>query len=154
EASNLISSMSVCPPRPRQVVATRGEDSAPSVTALGPVRIEGKFFTRAGKPLRLQGVSYGPFGPNRDGEPFPAAQQVSDDFARMQACGINSVRTYHAPPEWFLNAADENGMLVLVDVPWPRHLCILESTSAQQEAWRLVQQTATHGRSHPSVLGY
>ena len=76
------------------------ERAGPSVRAR-PV-VDGKFLARAGRRLRVRGVTYGPFAANADGEPFPAHDQVRDDFQRMAAIGLNSIRTYHAPPEWLL----------------------------------------------------
>jgi glycosyltransferase involved in cell wall biosynthesis len=133
-------------------------DSCSTDAALraGAVRlsIDGKFFARGGRRLRLQGVTYGPFAPGPDGDPLPPAAVVADDFARMQAAGINSVRTYHVPRTGFLELADERGMLVFVDVPWPKHLCFLDSQAAQAEARQLVRQAAKSGQGHPCVLAY
>src|SRR3954452_12857820 len=66
------------------------------------VRVDGKFFARGQQRLRIQGVTYGPFAPNEAGEPFPHSPRVADDFAAMQAAGINAIRTYHVPPAWLL----------------------------------------------------
>src|SRR5207249_685588 len=82
---------------------------------------------RGGERLRIRGVTYGPFAPNPGGEHFPTRARTADDFDRMRDFGVNAVRTYHVPPEWFLDLADEKGMNVLVDVPWPKHLCFLDS---------------------------
>src|SRR5262249_4869244 len=90
-------------------------------------RVEGKFFARGTKRQRVHGVTYGPFSPNQGGEPFPAPERVEDDFALMQAAGINAVRTYHVPPDWFLDQADEHGLSAFVDIPWRQHLCFLDS---------------------------
>jgi hypothetical protein len=72
----------------------------------------------------------------------------------MRAAGINSVRTYHVPPEWLLYRADEQGIGVLVDAPWSKHLCFLDSSTARNEARRLVRQVAQRGKSHPCILAY
>jgi GT2 family glycosyltransferase len=116
--------------------------------------VDGKFLARGPARFRAQGVTYGPFAPGPEGEQFPSPHRVSDDFARMGAAGINSVRTYLLPPEWFLGLADDRGLGVFVDVPWPRHLCFLESERAQAEARRLVGQAAKQGRDHPCLLAY
>src|SRR5438105_2341911 len=80
----------------------------------GRVSLDGKFFQRGGQRFRVQGVTYGPFAPNLEGEPFPTLSHVRTDFALMQEIGINSIRTYHLPPDWFLQQADEQGMAVFV----------------------------------------
>jgi GT2 family glycosyltransferase len=77
---------------------------------------------------------------------------VIDDFARMRAVGINAVRTYHVPPDWFFHLADEAGVAVFVDIPWPKHVCFLDSARAQADARRAVALAAKAAHDHPSVL--
>src|SRR5690242_9991693 len=77
------------------------------------VVVDGKFFARGGRRLLIQGVTYGPFAPDQENGPFPGEQQVRLDFSRMRKAGINAIRTYHVPPEWLLDLADEQGIAVL-----------------------------------------
>src|SRR5262245_23745264 len=131
----------------------------PGVPRTGPatrprVRVDGLALSFAGKRLRLQGVTYGPFAPNAAGEPLPDLEVVSDDFDRMREVGINALRTYHVPPRWLLDLAEERGIFVLVDVPWCKHLCFLESAEARKEARAAIRQAARRGAGHSSVLGY
>src|SRR5262249_42675412 len=119
----------------------------------GRVQVVGKLLARGGQHLRIQGITYGPFTPDGQGQQFPTPQRVEDDFARMQAAGINSVRTYHVPPEWLLDCADEQGLAVFLDVPWPKHLCFLEGRQAQEMAHQAVLNAAERGRNHPCILG-
>jgi len=79
---------------------------------IGRVRVDGKFFARGRGRLRIHGVTYGPFAPNAGGEQFPSPEAVVVDFARMRAIGINSVRPYHLPLEWFFELADQEGVLL------------------------------------------
>ncbi|MFL5241598.1 MAG: glycosyltransferase [Gemmataceae bacterium] len=116
--------------------------------------MDGKFLSYGERRLRIQGVSYGPFAANACGEPFPTVDQVQDDFTKMRAVGINSIRTYHVPPEWLLDSADEQDIKVMVDAPWSKHLCFLESRTARSEARRLVHQVAQQGKCHPCILAY
>src|SRR5437660_1015199 len=95
-----------------------GRPGTPAVGAEHRVGVEGRLLARAGRRFRVQGVTYGPFGSNGAGEPFPDAIRVAEDFALMRGVGINSVRTYHVPPEWLLRVADEQDVGVFVDVPW------------------------------------
>jgi GT2 family glycosyltransferase len=118
------------------------------------IRLDGKFLVRGNQRLRIQGVTYGPFASNSDGEPFPSPEDVSEDFARMQSAGINAIRIYHIPPDWLLYQADEQGISVCIDVPWPKHLCILDRREAQREARQLVSQAVKRGQGHPSALAY
>jgi GT2 family glycosyltransferase len=129
-----------------------GPESVPP--SKGRLRVDGKFFTRGGRRFRIQGVTYGPFEPDSKGEPFPAPDRIVKDFTQMRAAGINSIRTYHLPPEWLLHLADEHGIGVFIDVPWPKHLCFLDSKRAQDHARQSVRQTAERGRNHPCVLAY
>jgi GT2 family glycosyltransferase len=116
--------------------------------------LDGKAFAGGGRRVRLQGVTYGPFRANRAGEPFPEPARVREDFTHMAAAEVNALRTYHVPPPAVLDLADELGMAVLVDVPWPKHLCFLGSNRAQAEARRSVREAAAAGRHHPCVLAY
>jgi GT2 family glycosyltransferase len=116
--------------------------------------VDGKFFARAGRRVLVRGVTYGPFAADAEGRPFPPSDQVIADFAQMLSANINCIRTYHVPPDWLLQLADDQGMGVFIDVPWPKHLCFLDSTKAQQQAREAVHHAATQGRSHPCVLAY
>jgi GT2 family glycosyltransferase len=116
--------------------------------------LDGKRLARGGQRLRVQGVTYGPFTANAAGEPFPSPERVRDDFAAMRAAAINAVRAYHVPPDWLLHLADEQGLTVFLDVPWPKHLCFLDSARSQDEARRHVREAAKRGEGHPCVLAY
>src|SRR5260370_38446817 len=72
----------------------------------------------------------------------------------MTAAGINAIRTYHVPPDWLLELAEEQRLVVLIDVPWPKHLCFLDSAAAQREARAAVGRAAEVGRRFSSVLAY
>lgn len=133
--------------------ADERNDAAPRARA-GRVCVQGKLLGRGPQRHRVHGVTYGPFAPNSAGEPLPVAARVAQDFARMRDVGINSVRTYHAPPEWLLSLADEHELTVFIDVPWAKHVCFLESAEARRDARAAVRQVAERGRRHGSVLAY
>jgi hypothetical protein len=80
---------------PRQNTPQNG--APPSTDNSNRVRIDGKFLMRNGRRWRVQGVTYGPFAPNAQNEPFPSPQTVRTDFKRMQEAGVNAIRTYHFP---------------------------------------------------------
>jgi GT2 family glycosyltransferase len=147
--------MSLVPQQEERAGGRSGCRTGPALPAAGErVRVDGKVLARGTQRLRVQGVTYGPFAPNADGEPFPGRDQARDDFAQMRALGLNSIRTYHLPPAWLLSLADEVGLAVFVDVPWARHLCFLDSAGARQEARQAVRQAAERGRHHPCILAY
>jgi GT2 family glycosyltransferase len=116
--------------------------------------VAGKVFARGDAGLCVRGVTYGPFAPAEDGERFPARARVADDFARMRDAHINSVRTYHVPPAWLLELADERDLNVLLDVPWPKHLCFFEDNNSQRQARQAVRDAALAGGRHGCVLAY
>jgi GT2 family glycosyltransferase len=118
------------------------------------VRVDGRFLALERQGFRVHGVTYGPFAPNADGDQFPAVTQVREDFDRLRAIGLNSVRVYHAPPGWFLEVADEQELKVFVDIPWRKHLCFLDSTVAQSEAREAVRQAVQRDRRHPCLLAH
>jgi GT2 family glycosyltransferase len=127
---------------------------APAPRPQARVRLDGKFFARSGRRLCVRGVTYGPFALGPDGEPFPPPDRTAQDFALMAAAGINAVRTYHIPPPWLLGLAEEHGLALLLDVPWAKHLCFLDSPSAQARARQRVRQAALRGRGRAAVLAY
>jgi beta-galactosidase/beta-glucuronidase len=107
-------------------------------------------FARGDRTLRIHGVTYGPFPPDERGDPFPTPRRVRQDFALMRAAGVNALRTYHAPPAWLLEQATASGLAVFLDVPWPKHLCFLDSLQARRQARAHVARAARSGtRSFP-----
>jgi O-antigen biosynthesis protein len=135
-------------------VIARSSNGVASHVNHGRARVNGKTFTRGGERLRLRGVTYGPFAPDREGRPFPARKRFRDDLASLHALGANSIRIYHVPPEWLLDVADERGITIFMDIPWPTHVCFLESRRFQADARRRVRRAAEAGRTHPSILAY
>jgi hypothetical protein len=119
-----------------------------------PIRVNGKGFVRGSDSWRVQGVTYGPFKANASGEPFPEPRRAADDFAAARCIGINALRVYHPPPLWFLDLAGANDLAVLVDIPWPKHLCGVLRGKLRQKSRAAIQQTASACRGHPSVLAF
>lgn len=117
------------------------------------IRADGKFFARGAERLRISGVTYGPFAARENGETFPTPSDVADDFARMEAIGINTLRTYHVPPAWFLELCDERGLNLLIGVPWTWQVCFLDDDAIRREARQAVKQAAQQARGHRCVLG-
>lgn len=116
--------------------------------------VEGKFFRLGGRRFQLQGVTYGPFQPDAHGLPFASRAQTASDFAQIVELGANLLRVYYPPPAWFLDLAQERGLKVLVDVPWSKHLCFLDTARAQAEARDGVRQTVRGSAGHPAVFAY
>ena len=130
-------------------VLERADASSPTqgdLTGLeARVRVDGKCLTRGEHRLRVQGVTYGPFVPNGEGEPFPSAGRSRTTWSGCGRTGSTRLRTYHLPPEWLLDLADERGMTIFLDIPWPKHVCFLQSAGPRTEARRRVRQAAAAG---------
>src|SRR5436190_23711707 len=69
------------------------------------VECEGKFLRVNGRRFWIKGVTYGSFGLNEEGEPYPSIEVVRRDFEQMRAAGINTVRLYTPPSERLADAA-------------------------------------------------
>ncbi|HJZ59180.1 MAG TPA: glycosyltransferase, partial [Gemmataceae bacterium] len=125
-----------------------------ALPATGRVRLDGKYFAHSGCRFRAHGVTYGPFAPGPDGHQFPTPERVRQDFVGMREAGVNAARTYHLPPGWLFELADEHCIHLFVDIPWPKHLCFLESQAARAEAREAVRAAAKLGGGHPSLFAY
>ena len=122
---------------------------APSIER---VCVDGKFFRLGERKFHVKGITYGPFAPNANGEMFASPEQTARDFAQIRELGANVIRVYYAPPLWLLNLAGQQSLKVLVDVPWPKHLCFLDSPAAQEEARKIVREAATACAGHSAVF--
>ena len=118
------------------------------------VRVDGKFFRLGETKFFLKGVTYGPFAPNAKGEMFATPEQTRLDFGLVKELGANVLRVYYVPPRWFLDLAQENLLKVLIDLPWGKHLCFLDSTRSQQEARQAVRRAVWDCRGHPAVFAF
>jgi hypothetical protein len=116
------------------------------------VTVDGKSFRLGGDKFYIKGVTYGPFAPDAGDQTFAAPEQVDRDFALIRELQANLVRVSDAPPGWFLDRAVENGLKVLVDVPWNKHLCFLDSESGRHQARDAVSQTARACAAHPALF--
>jgi glycosyltransferase involved in cell wall biosynthesis len=120
----------------------------------GRVRVDGKFFRLGERKFYVKGITYGPFSPNAAGEMFPDQAQVVRDFAQIRELGANILRVYYTPPGWFLDLALKNQLRLLVDIPWPKHLCFLDSPSLIHEAFDSVRRTVFQCDKHPAIFAY
>jgi len=118
------------------------------------VWVDGKFFRVGARKFHVKGVTYGPFAPQADGETFASPEQTRRDLEQIRDLSANLVRVYYVPPRWFLDLAAQFELKVLIDVPWPKHLCFLESYDVQQQAREAVRQAARQCKGHPAVFAY
>src|SRR5213592_2502775 len=128
-----------------------------SVAPLPPARrvvADGKFFRLSGAKFFLKGITYGPFAPDENGVTFACPEQTARDFQLIQELGANVLRVYYPPPRWFLDLAHEHGLKVLIDVPWPKHLCFLDAAETRQEARETVRRAVAAAQGHPAVFAF
>jgi glycosyltransferase involved in cell wall biosynthesis len=118
------------------------------------VRVDGKFFRLGEKKFHLKGVAYGPFEAREGGECFPAPEQTERDFAQIAELGANVIRTYTAPPRWLLDLAAAHGLKLLVDIPWPKNHCFLDSARAKEQAREAVRGIVRACVGHSAVFAY
>src|SRR5579883_1695312 len=124
------------------------------VTSSVRVTVDGKFFRIGEKKFYLKGVSYGPFEPRSGEGTFAPPAQTALDFAQIRELGANLIRVYYVPPRWFLDLAADYGLKVLVDIPWNKHLCFLDSEAQNQAAREAVRQAAKTCAGHPALFAY
>src|SRR5580765_7538913 len=117
-----------------QIELTKPPATSPRVV------VDGKFFRVGGEKFYVKGITYGPFAPNARGEMFPEPDQARRDFAQIHELGANVLRVYYVPPVWLLDLAAKHELKVFVDIPWPKHLCFLDSEAAQAAARRTVRE--------------
>ena len=125
-----------------------------SLPLIGRVQIDGKSFRLGARKFHLKGITYGPFAPNRSGEMFPEPENAARDLKLIQRLGANVLRLYYSPPRWFLDLLVEHGLKALIDIPWSKHLCFLDSEALQHDAREAVRRAVANGKGHPAVFAY
>jgi GT2 family glycosyltransferase len=116
--------------------------------------VAGKFLFLGEDKLYVRGVAYGPFRPGPDGSEYREPGQVERDFTRMAAAGFNAMRTYTVPPNWLLDVAAENGLSVMVGLPWEQHVAFLGDRVTARSIERRVRAGVRACAGHPAVLCY
>jgi O-antigen biosynthesis protein len=120
----------------------------------GRPRVEGKFICAGDRKLYLQGVTYGTFHLNNEGQEEYRPDVVVEDFLRMAASGVNAVRTYTVPPAWLLDAAQQAGLRVLVGLPWEQHIAFLDDPQRVRSIEARVRDGVRACARHSAVLGF
>src|SRR4051812_42325391 len=116
------------------------------------VRRDGKFFRLGTDKFYVKGVTYGPFEPNADGDPFPSPKQAEADFRQISDLGANCIRIYHVPPAWFLDLAQRSGLKIFLDVAWPKNLTFIGDEKLTQMAHDAVRHAARACGNHPATF--
>src|ERR1700732_2484497 len=118
------------------------------------IRVASKFFFEGDRKFFIKGVTYGPFKPDANGDQFGRPEQLDVDLRLMREIGINVLRVYHAPPEWFLEKCAAAGMRVLITLPWEKHIEFLRERKIRDQIAQMVRTTVNRSVGNPAVLGY
>jgi glycosyltransferase involved in cell wall biosynthesis len=121
---------------------------------LEPVSIRAKFFFEGDRKMFVQGVTYGPFAPDANGDFVGDPEKARRDFALVRDMGGNLLRVYHPPPSWFLDLAAEFGLRVLITIPWTQHIEFLNRGSVRRKVVAAVREAVGKNRGHPAIFGY
>jgi len=118
------------------------------------VRTRAKFFFEGDRKFFLKGVTYGTFAPDAAGFYVGPPEKARRDLAMMREIGINGVRIYHAPPKWFLDLAQENGIRVMVTLWWGQNVDFLSTNKRRREIFEKVHADVKSNAGHPGLMGY
>ncbi len=121
---------------------------------LDRVRVDGKFFRLGGKKFYAKGVTYGPFAPGEDKSHFPPRAQLERDFLKIRELGANTLRVYTVPPRWLLDLAQAHELKLLVDVPWWKNGCFLDSAETRTAARKAVHDAVAACAHHPAIFAF
>jgi len=125
-----------------------------AATTMQRPRVAGKFLYAGADKLWIKGVTYGTFRPDADGNAYPGPDVVRRDFAAMATAGINAVRVYTPPPRSLLDEAQQNGLYVMVGLPWEQHIAFLDPPRRAAEIEARVRSAARQCAGHPALFGY
>src|SRR5260221_6267827 len=118
------------------------------------VSVGGKFFRLGEGKFHVLGLAYGPFAPDSTGGRFASPAQTARDFDQIKSLQANVVRVYQVPPVWCLDLAIERGLRFLVDIPWNKHLCFLDSAPRREQARQAVRQAVIDCAGHPGIFAF
>ena len=108
------------------------------------LRVDGRFLALGDRRLFLKCVTFGPF-------PADAELDPAIEFPRIAACGFNAIRVYTGATQALLDCAQENGLVVLVGIPWEWGRDFLAEPRLRAEGeLRLLNFLRKHG-SHPAL---
>jgi glycosyltransferase involved in cell wall biosynthesis len=117
------------------------------------VKVDGKFFRLDRARFSIKGVTYGPFCPDDEGSTFASSEQTKKDFEQINQLGANVLRCYYVPPKWLLDLAHQHQLKILVDVPWEKHRCFLDSNDSRKCARKAVRDAVRQCKGHPAFFG-
>jgi hypothetical protein len=116
------------------------------------VRAEGMMLVAGDRRFVVRGVSYGPFRPNAQGEPFTDKAQFERDAGILRELGANTLRVYHAPPSWMVDLCESFELRLMVGIPWEQHIRFLDSAATRARIRETIRDHAVALRGRESVL--
>ena len=137
-----------------RVVAPYQAEPAQGGNGRAGLHANGKFLFDGNEKLYVRGATYGTFAADQNGDEFPRAEVVARDFAAMAATGINAVRTYTAPPRRLLDAAQAQGLKVMVGLAAERYVGYLNDGRAAPDVGAIIRAGVRECASHPAILCY
>ena len=129
-------------------------DTASKLLSTQRVYVKGKFLYEGGQKRYVYGVTYGTFAPDTNGIQFPRAEIVEYDFAMMREHGINTVRTYTAPPMYLLDIAKAYNLKVMAGLPWEQHITFLDDEKRVRDIIQRIKDSVKSFAGHPALLCY
>ena len=116
--------------------------------------VRGKFLWAGGEKLLVRGVTYGTFRPDAVGDEYPPQATVERDFAAMAAQGLNTVRTYTAPPPRVLDAAGRHGLWLLAGLGAERLVGHVNDRGGEALVADSIRRQVAACSGAPAILGY
>lgn len=116
--------------------------------------VRAKFFFEGDQKFFIKGVTYGPFAPDAEGFHYGPPEQAATDLAAIRECGANIIRLYTSPPPWYLDLCVQNGLRVLLSIPWMEHVEFLNDRKVRASVEKAVIDTIRENKGHPAIFGY
>ena len=113
--------------------------------------VRAKFFFEGERKFFIKGVTYGPFAPDAEGFFYGTPSQAASDLAAIRGCGGNTIRLYEPPPRWFLDLCQQNGLRVLLSIPWMEHVEFLNSRKVRASVEEAVIKMVRENKGHPAI---
>src|SRR5687767_13371207 len=114
---------------------TPSPSSAVDAASRGSLRVEGPWFRDTeGRKALLRGVTYGPFKPNAQGDPWPEDARLRADLAHIRALGFNSLRIYESPTDAMLQACEDHQLHLFCGIPWTQHVDFIAAKAVAEDA--------------------
>ncbi len=101
----------------------------------------------------IHGVTYGPFRPNHNSEPYPEEELLHRDFKAISAMGANTVRLYSIGGKQVASISSHYGLQLLIDIPWPKHIDVYNSKENQNLCLKMVEEGIRKIQEYPNVTG-